>query len=541
MGLQRRARHRRSRAVAAAALASLLAAAFATTAGASAPPAAPPSFGLRAPPPQPPPQLTKAQIDDAVAKLDGIVESGMRKTGVPGVAVAVVHNDRVVHLQGFGERQVGRPGAVEPDTVFQLASLSKPIASTVVAGAVGSKAVAWDEPVTKHLPDFALNDPWVTDHVTLADLFAHRSGLPDHAGDLLEDLGYDRAYILQHLRHEPLTPFRASYAYTNYGPTAAAQAVANAKDTSWEKLAADTLYTPAGMDSTSSRFADYEKAGNKAVTHVKTGGGAWQAKYVRDADAQSPAGGVSSTARDMTAWMRLQLANGKLGGDQIIAPEPLERTHLPEIVSQAPTNPAGRAGFYGLGWNVSYDDQGRLRLSHSGAFALGANTNVTLLPSERLGIVVLTNGEPVGLADSIAFDFLDTAQHGKPTADWLALIGQVYEQEEQAARSPTDYAKPSLAPAPARPDDTYVGTYRNDYYGPLRVTAADGVLTMHLGPDTMRFRLTHYDGDTFSFRTVGENAAGLFGVTFTGDVDGKAAKVRVESLDRNGLGTFTRE
>ncbi|GGW53314.1 serine hydrolase [Streptomyces xantholiticus] len=528
MVLQRRVGHRRRRAPAVTLLASVLVATGATAAGAAEPP------------PPPPPQLTDKQVNDAVAKLDGIVRDGMEKTGVPGVAVAVVHKDRVVHTKGFGERETGKPGPVSPDTVFQLASLSKPLASTVVAGAVGDKAIGWDDPVAKHVPGFALKDPWVTEHVTVADLFSHRSGLPDHGGDLLEDLGYDRDYILSHLRHLPLAPFRASYAYTNFGLTAAAMAVAEAKNTSWEKLAEDTLYAPAGMNSTSSRFDDYEKAGNKAVTHVKEGD-AWQAKYVRDADAQSPAGGVSSTAEDMATWMRLQLANGRLGDERIVPAGPLTRTHWPESVAQPPAGPADRTGFYGLGWNVGYDDQGRLRLSHSGAFGLGANTNVTMLPAEQLGIVVLTNGEPVGLADSIAFNFYDTAQYGKPTGDWLTRIGQVYEQEEQEARSPTDYARQPSGAADAQPVDTYTGTYRNDYYGALRVTATNGGLTMELGPKPLRFPLTHYDGNTFSFVTVGENAVGRSGVMFTVDSGGKASKVRVESLDETGLGTFTRE
>lgn len=152
----------------------------------------------------------------------------MARTGVPGVAVAVVHKDEVVRLDDFGKRHVGQEAEVGPDTVFQLASLSKPLASTVVAGAVGDKTVAWDDPVAEHLPDFALKDPWVTEHVTVADLFAHRSGLPDHTGDLLEDLGYDRKYVLERLRLKPLTPFRASYAYTNFGVTTAGEAVADA-------------------------------------------------------------------------------------------------------------------------------------------------------------------------------------------------------------------------------------------------------------------------------------------------------------------------
>ncbi|MEV6203422.1 serine hydrolase [Streptomyces sp. NPDC051771] len=487
------------------------------------------------PPAQPPPELDEADVRRAVDRLDGVVESAMERTGVPGVAVAVVHDGKVLHLKGYGVRKAGESAAVDADTVFQLASVSKPIASTVVSGAVGVDG--WSQPVEPHLPRFALKDPWVTDHVTVADLFAHRSGLPDHAGDLLEDLGYDREYILSHLRYEPLTPFRASYAYTNFGLTAAAQAVADQKKVSWEKLAEDVLYEPAGMDATSSRFEDFEKAADRAWGHVKTGG-EWKPEFVRDPDAQSPAGGVSSTARDMSVWLRLQLANGELDGERIIDAEALERTHWPEAVSSPPRAPAARTGFYGLGWNVSYDDAGRLRLSHTGAFAQGAHTNVTMLPGEELGIVVLTNGSPVGVADAVALDFFDLAETGKVSRDWIPLVDAVYQQQAEEGRSDTDYADPPANAAPAKDADMYTGTYRSDYYGRAEVVAADdGTLTLRLGPEPQEYRLTHYDGDVFSFETRGENAVGRTGVTFAGD--GKS--FTVEYLDREGLGTFTRE
>lgn len=502
--------------------------------------AAQPSPLPTVPPAQPPPRLTRAKVGAAVDRLDGVVRDAMRRTGVPGVAVGVVHDDEVLYLKGFGKRKAGAEGRVGPDTVFQLASVSKPVASTVVAAAVGEKTVAWDDPVVEHSPGFALKDPWVTRHLTLADLFSHRSGLPDHAGDLLEDLGYDRSYILERLRYEPLDPFRASYAYTNFGLTEAAVAVARAAGASWEKLSADKLYRPLGMDATSSSFADYEKAKNKAVTHVKQGD-TWRAEFVRDADAQSPAGGASSTVRDMTKWLRLQLGNGKFDGRQVIDGDALDETHLPHIVSEPPHAPAGRTGFYGLGWNVGYDDQGRLKLGHSGAFAMGAATHVTLLPSENLGIVVLTNGEPIGVPEAIATTFLDTAQTGGPTVDWLTFIGPLIQQAAAGDRSETDYTKPPPRPAPARADGAYTGTYANGFYGPMSVSAQGEDLVMRLGPKKQRFTLRHYDGDTFSYRTTGENAVGLSGVTFAVGSDGRADKVRVENLDTTGLGTFTRE
>ncbi|QUC59168.1 serine hydrolase [Streptomyces sp. A2-16] len=510
-----------------------------TTAAAVARPAAKTSPLPTVPPAQPPSQLTRAKVETAVSQLDGVVQDVMRRTGVPGVAVGVVYDDKVMYLKGFGARKVGTKDRVGADTVFQLASVSKPLASTVVAAAVGEKTVGWDDPVVKYTPGFALKDPWVSRHATLADLFSHRSGLPDHAGDLLEDLGYDRSYILDHLRYEPLAPFRAHYAYTNFGLTQAAVATARAAGTNWEKLSADKVYRPLGMNSTSSSFADYEKAGNKAALHEKTDG-TWRATYVRDPDAQSPAGGASSTVRDMTKWLRLQLGNGTFEGRKVVDADALEQTHLPHIVSEPPHSPAGRAGFYGLGWNVSYDDQGRLKLGHSGAFALGAATNVALLPSERLGIVVLTNGEPIGVPEAISTTFLDTAQTGGPTVDWLTFLGPVFKQATEGERSPVDYNKPPASPTPAKATNTYTGTYANEYYGPLTISAQGGELTMQLGPKKQRFPLRHYDGDTFSYRTTGENAVGLSGVTFTVGSGGRADKVRVENLNTTGLGTFTR-
>ena len=268
------------------------------------------------------------------------------------MAVAVVHGGKVVYARGFGVREVGKPEKIDPDTVFQLASVSKSIGSTCVAKAVTDGVVKWTDPVTKYLPDFKLFDPEVTKMVTIGDFYAHRSGLPGAVGDDLEGLGFDRAAILSKLDLFPLSPFRISYHYTNFGMTVGGAAVAAAAGTSWEKLCAKDLYQPLQMTSTSSSYADYLARKDRATIHARVGDHDFEPKYIRDADAQSPAGGVSSSVNDLSKWLLMNLASGRVGNKQLIDPAALLAAHTPQVVSRPPETPDSRSAFYGYGFNV---------------------------------------------------------------------------------------------------------------------------------------------------------------------------------------------
>ncbi len=383
-------------------------------------------------------------------------------------------------------------------------------------------------------------DPWVTREITIRDMYTHRSGLPEHAGDLLEDLGFTRSEILYRLRYQhPESRFRSHYAYTNFGMTEGGVAAARASGLEWEDACEQKLFKPLGMSSTSSRYADFVRRPNKALGHVLVDG-KWVQKFKRDPDAQSPTGGVSSSVNDLAKWMRLQLANGKFDGKQIVDEKALAETHHPHMLTgfnpftQLPT-------FYGLGWNVSYDEQGRLRLNHSGAFGLGAATYVNLVPGEQLGIVVLTNASPMGVAEALGTTFLDTALYGKPTQDWFALFKQVYSTP--AAMGTVlgfDYSKPPASPAPGSKNSAYLGRYSNDYFGDISIIEKDSGLAILQGPKNKTFPMNHYDRDTFTYETEGENAVGRSGITFTIGPDGKASQVLVENLNVRGEGSFKR-
>ena len=224
-------------------------------------------------------------------------------------------------------------------------------------------APAWSSgtrPWCSYLPWFELNDPWITTHVTIGDMYAHRSGLPDHAGDDLEDLGYDRRQILQRLRFAPLHAFRNEYAYTNFGLTAAAEAVAAASGKDWATLSERGALQAARHELRPVRaMRDYAARDNRAFLHVRTAGG-FEPKYQRQPDAQSPAGGVSSNARDLARWMAMVLDGGSYEGREIVAREALLPAITPQIVSSRAYAADARAGFYGYGFGVSVQPSGRV-------------------------------------------------------------------------------------------------------------------------------------------------------------------------------------
>ena len=451
-----------------------------------------------------------ASVRQAAAQLDTLVPQWMARTGVPGVAVSVVHGGRTVYARGFGVRRVDEAARVDADTAFPLASVSKSLAATVMAARIPPDA-GWDTPIQQLLPTFGLAYPDAQDNarLTLGDLFAHRSGLPDHAGDQLEDLGYGRTEVLARLRHARLNPY-GSYAYTNFGLTAAAEALARSLGTDWATLSDQALYQPLGMTHTSSRHADLQARSNRAWGHVQANlsydsYGTQPARYVvqqpqRQPDAQSPAGGASASAADMARWMALVLAGGRWQGQQLLDPVALQAALA-----------ARPGGTYGYGFNVGPDPHGHPSVSHSGAFLLGAHTAFILWPEANLGITVLTNAQPRGLAEAIALAFgelaLGDAADGVLTADWLAVMqGRMhglYQTLGQYAGQP-----PPETPAPPQPLARYAGRYTNAYYGSAQVTPnADGkTLDLVLGPAKVLHRLRHWSGDSFVFELQGENA-----------------------------------
>ena len=480
------------------------------------------------------------RIDGATARLNDLATDMLHRTHIPGLAIAVVRDGKTVYAAGFGVRRVGTNDAVDADTVFQLASLSKSVGASVVAQQVGLGVVAWNTPIVKHLPWFAIGDDWITHHVTIADLYSHRSGLPDHAGDDLEDLGYDRNQVLRRLRFAKLHSFRDEYAYTNFGLTAASEAVAEAARMDWATLSEQVLYKPLGMTETSSRFADFVHEPNHAVGHVRLGD-EYQAKYQREPDAQSPAGGVSSSARDMGRWMAMVLQGGVFEGKTIVAEKALLPALTAESISVHSAAADARPGMYGYGFGVGTLPSGRVAISHSGGFGMGAATNYVLIPSLHLGITVLSNAAPIGAVEALGMDFADLVQFGVITRDWLDGYGKQMAPMNAPSGSLVGKSPPEhpVAPAPLR---AYTGVYGNAYFGDAKVMRRGDELVLGLGPADLEYPLHHWDGNVFTYVPSGENAnaGSISKVTFTMKAPGQAGALAIERYQDTGWAEFAR-
>lgn len=482
-------------------------------------------------------QVTPATIDAAVSDIDASVAAAMDATGTPGVAVAVVHGGKTVFARGYGVRDLDTGEPVDEDTVFAMASVSKSIGATVVARAIDEGLVTWDTPVQKNLPSFALSDPWVTQNLTIADLYAHRSGLYEHAGDELEEIGYDRAQVLDRLRLVPIDGFRTQYAYGNFDITAGAESVAAAAGQDWASLSERLLYEPLGMTSTSSRYADFAARDDRAVGHFRQNGQWVVTPDQRQPDAQSPAGGVSSSATDMAKWVAMVLAAGE-GDDPFVSRAALLPAVTPQIMTgrdPAESTMGERAGFYGYGFNVTTTAGGLVDVNHSGAFRLGTGTTVKMLPEADLGIVVLSNGEANGVAEGIAGRFADIAQYGAQRRDWLALYTGVFARMSQPMGDLAGKSRPADATPPASLG-SYAGVYRNDYFGDATVTVRGDRLHLALGP-TGNWDLSPWNGDVFTFTPTGENATEGTVSQATFGADGSLV---LEYFDAHGMGTFRR-
>jgi CubicO group peptidase (beta-lactamase class C family) len=437
------------------------------------------------------------------AEVDRLVNDALKAWKVPGLAIAMVNEDRVVYLKGFGLRTVGRKEPVTPDTVFPLASCTKGFTTTALAQLVDDGRLSWDDPVRKHLPWFRLADPLADANVTIRDLVTHRTGVAGH------DLLWYRApwppdEAVRRIANVPVQSFRARFQYQSTMFTATGLAAGQAAQSSWRDLVQKRLLTPLEMTATTFTTPEALQAADHARPHRLDSAGKptaidWYPQPTPDA-----AGSLNTTARDLAKWVRFQLGDGTWHDRRLVSAANLAETHRPQIplrlegLNRA-MNPLALQMSYGMGW-VIHDYRGHLIVGHAGAID-GFRAHIMLVPGAGLGIALLCNlhGSRINLA--LSYTLLDLLL-GLPYKDWNAYYGDLVKEEQATAQKAredrTAARKPDTRPTHER--KAYAGTYENAAYGPCRITLEKDALVWHWG----RFHasLDHYHFDTFTLGKV---------------------------------------
>lgn len=474
------------------------------------------------------------------ADLDRWVERAMTTFEVPGMAVAIVKDGEVVHMKGYGVRRLGDPAPVDARTLFGIASNTKAFTATALGILVDEGKLAWDDAVTAHLPSFEMHDPYVSREITVRDTLSHRTGLGLGAGDLLfwPDTDVSRDEVVAAARAlRPASSFRSRYAYNNLMFVVAGEIVAAAAGQSWDEFVRARIFTPLGMDATRIGSAGLGPADNVASPHSRgwrLQGALLAIAPTRD-ETWAAAAGIRSNLVDLVKWVQVHLDRGRLDGTRRLFSErvanELWQVQTPLRVSDPPAPLAATAptfAGYGLGWNLR-DYRGRRLVSHTGGLT-GMVTLVMLVPSERLGLVVLTNQEEGGAFNAVAYRVLDAYLGATPT-DWIAAYRQV--RDDQLTRATEAEAKQAEARArdsrPSLPLASYAGDYRDAWYGGASLVVEGERLVLRLRRTPAGVAdLEHWHHDTFKAVFRDPTIPDAF-VTFWLDRTGRVDRMTMEA------------
>jgi CubicO group peptidase (beta-lactamase class C family) len=483
----------------------------------------------------------------AAYDLDADVARVLKKFDVPGLAVAVVKDGKVLVARGFGVRKLGEAAPVDGKTLFEIASNSKAFTAAALAMLVDEGKLAWDDPVTRHLPDFQMYDAYVTHEMTVRDLLTHRSGLGLGAGDLMwwPTTNFTTDEIIQNLRYiRPSTSFRNSYAYDNLLYIVAGKIIAQKSGKSWGETVRERILKPVGMTLTTTSLQENVGNPNVANAHSKIDGRIAAVKAMPVPNAVG-AVGINTNAEDIARWMNVLLDGGKLEGagkdaagkDSRLFSEAQGRemwtAQTPIKISQPPPALAAtRPNFsaYGLGFQLR-DYKGMKLAQHGGALQ-GFYSRVVMVPEAKLGIAILTNAESGGAMTALQYRLLDQYMGAAPS-DWIKLIGDVEDEAHAkelarlkgAATTRAAKSQPSLALA------AYDGDYQDAWYGKATIKAvgAKHVLSFAKTPD-LTGELEHFQHDTFIVRWKERNFNADAYVTFSLNPDGSIERMKMAPI-----------
>jgi CubicO group peptidase (beta-lactamase class C family) len=435
-------------------------------------------------------------------QLDDYVNAAMKKWQVPGLAMAVVKDGKIVLVRGYGVTKVGGDRPVDGKTVFPLASITKNFTATALALLVEEGKLAWDDPVTRHLPNVRFSDDYRTEHLAIRDLLCHRTGL--ERGDLLPRRGdVSRSDVIQRIRYlQPVAGFRSKWGYNNLMYILAGEVVSAVSGTTWEAFVTERLFKRLNMTSTFA-LGDQAPSENRATSHGLVGGEVVAVNPEDRDDVIAPAGSIRSSAQDMAQWLLACLDEGA-DGTRLLRPDILREMQslqmsIPVTAARGKNVYAARFFGSGLGWTV-LDYRGRKFCDHAGS----AGTMMAIMPEERIGVVVLTNVGWSNLSGMLMYDVFDAWLLG-PEKAWDRSKWEFWMQADphpntgrrrdlQAAES-----KRQEGTKPTLPLAALAGRYECDLYGDLVASLEQGKLLITFGKNGP-VATTHWEGNTFYAR-----------------------------------------
>jgi CubicO group peptidase (beta-lactamase class C family) len=483
-----------------------------------------------------------AQTQPISAKqIDSLTELVLKTFNVPGIAVGVVKDGKLIHAKGYGVANLSTGKKVDENTLFGVASNSKAMTAGVLGQLVDEGKIKWDDRVTDYIPEFKMYDPYVTDAFTIRDLLTHRSGLGLGAGDLMmfpDGSNFTKKDIIHNLRYlKPVSAFRTKYDYDNNLYIVAGEVAERASGIKWEDLVEQRIMKPLGMQKTAGSLYRLKDNTNAVRPHAPVDG-KLQVLDIDWSESANAAGGIWSNVTDWSKWVIAQMNHGKYGEglqNKIFSAEVHDETWTPQTVIKAGTAAPYNTHFaaYGLGWFLS-DVKGYKQVTHTGGLA-GMVTQVVMFPELQLGIIVFTNQQSGAAFNAISRTIQDSYL-GVSGYDWVKIMKDRVDKGEAEAKKIGEDVENDMQAQLSKAGgkfnfQPYIGTYRDVWFGDIEISMKNGKAWFESKRSSkLSGEVLPYKGNSLIVRWTDRTMDADAYLMFTTDMDGKPSGLTMKAI-----------
>lgn len=412
--------------------------------------------------------------------LDTYINRALNEWNIPGVAVAIVKDGKLVLAKGFGKQSIARNDNVDENTLFMIGSNTKAFTGTLLSWLQYDKKCSLNDKVIKWIPEFNMKDPWIAKNLDLTDILSHRIGMETFQGDFMYwTSSLTSSEVIKKFGElTPLYGFRSKWGYTNAGFLLAGECIRKISNESWESNLINRIFIPLQMDRTKALCTEMTVQQNISAPHTLVFDTLKLLPYVVF-DNLAPAASISSSVNDLSHWLICQLDSGRYNGKSVIPFEVILDTRMPRSIEGTTKRPFNRGHYklYGLGWELM-DYESREIVSHTGGVN-GFVTSITLLPEEKLGVVILTNTDSNAFYEALKWEIID-AYLNLPYRNYSNYALNRYKKFNDEELSLYMAQKDTIATHNKPPTDlkNFIGHYIHPVYGYLDISMTGELLKM---------------------------------------------------------------